>query len=216
MTASSPARAAQAADAFGQARPPRPETAPPPAEGDFDIVFQPDPTVWDGRFGNIAWLQELPKPLTKITWDNVIAISPAIAAAQRPVERRHGRGDNRRANRARRGLDRPRPGAQDHRLCSSATAAAPAATSRPAAATTPLPSGPASAQFLRAAASSGSRGQYPIATTQAHHRMDGFDFVREVTADNPRMPPPKETHTLYPDWNEQPDADHRRSTPGAW
>src|ERR1044072_4308582 len=39
----------------------------------------PDPSVWDGRFANIAWLQEMPKPLTKVTWDNVIAISPAIA-----------------------------------------------------------------------------------------------------------------------------------------
>ena len=64
------------------------KASPPPvantasAAGDIDIVFGADPTIWDGRFANIAWLQELPKPLTKITWDNVIAVSPAIAAAQ--------------------------------------------------------------------------------------------------------------------------------------
>ena len=36
----------------------------------FDIVFRPDPTVFDGRFANNGWLQELPKPVTKLTWDN--------------------------------------------------------------------------------------------------------------------------------------------------
>ena len=39
-------------------------------------------------------------------------------------------------------------------------------------------------------------GQHPLATTQAHHRMEGFDFVREVTADHPHTPPPKDTADL--------------------
>ena len=37
--------------------------------GGLEIIFRPDPTIWDGRFANNGWLQELPKPLTKITWD---------------------------------------------------------------------------------------------------------------------------------------------------
>ncbi|HZQ06999.1 MAG TPA: 4Fe-4S dicluster domain-containing protein, partial [Anaerolineae bacterium] len=45
----------------------------------YEVVFQPDPTIYDGRFANNAWLQELPKPFTKLTWDNVIAVSPAAA-----------------------------------------------------------------------------------------------------------------------------------------
>jgi molybdopterin-containing oxidoreductase family iron-sulfur binding subunit len=45
----------------------------------LEIVFRPDPTIFDGRFANNAWLQELPKPLTKLTWDNVALISPATA-----------------------------------------------------------------------------------------------------------------------------------------
>ncbi len=46
---------------------------------DLEIVFRPDPTVWDGRFSNNGWLQELPKPFTKLTWDNVALLSPATA-----------------------------------------------------------------------------------------------------------------------------------------
>src|SRR5690606_4313476 len=37
--------------------------------------FRPDPTIWDGRYANNGWLQELPKPLTKLTWDNVAYLS---------------------------------------------------------------------------------------------------------------------------------------------
>jgi len=44
------------------------------------ISFRPDATVWDGRFTENAWLQELPKPLTKLTWDNAIYLAPATAA----------------------------------------------------------------------------------------------------------------------------------------
>lgn len=61
-----------------------------PAEGpaaedgaatDVEILFRPDPCIWDGRFANNAWLQELPKPLTTITWDNAAHISTRKAKA---------------------------------------------------------------------------------------------------------------------------------------
>ncbi|HWT81555.1 MAG TPA: molybdopterin oxidoreductase, partial [Candidatus Methylomirabilis sp.] len=48
-------------------------------EAALEIVFRPDPTVWDGRFANNGWLQELPKPLTRLTWDNAVLVSPATA-----------------------------------------------------------------------------------------------------------------------------------------
>jgi molybdopterin-containing oxidoreductase family iron-sulfur binding subunit len=51
------------------------------AESDFplEIIFRPDPSIWDGRWANNGWLQELPKPLTKLTWDNAALISPTTA-----------------------------------------------------------------------------------------------------------------------------------------
>jgi molybdopterin-containing oxidoreductase family iron-sulfur binding subunit len=43
-----------------------------------EVVFHPDPSIYDGRFVNNAWLEELPKPLSKLTWDNAVLISPAL------------------------------------------------------------------------------------------------------------------------------------------
>jgi len=47
----------------------------------LEIVFTPDPAVYDGRFANNGWLQEIPRSLTKITWDNAALLSPATAEA---------------------------------------------------------------------------------------------------------------------------------------
>jgi molybdopterin-containing oxidoreductase family iron-sulfur binding subunit len=46
----------------------------------IEIVFRPDPTIYDGRFANNGWLQELPKPITTLVWDNAAIMSPATAA----------------------------------------------------------------------------------------------------------------------------------------
>ncbi len=51
----------------------------PRASAAVEVVFRPDPTVYDGRFSNNGWLQEVPKPITKITWDNAAFMSPATA-----------------------------------------------------------------------------------------------------------------------------------------
>jgi len=50
------------------------------ANGDLEVVFQMDPCLYDGRFANIAWLQELPDPVSKLSWDNAALISPATAS----------------------------------------------------------------------------------------------------------------------------------------
>jgi molybdopterin-containing oxidoreductase family iron-sulfur binding subunit len=56
-------------------------TLPPLSAGKpgLDVVFRPDPHIHDGQFANNGWLQELPKPHTRLTWDNAALISPATA-----------------------------------------------------------------------------------------------------------------------------------------
>ena len=70
----------------GTTLPPRPVTARPalpsasPEPGsEIEINFRRDPSIYDGRFSNNGWLQELPKPLTKMTWDNPVLIGPKMA-----------------------------------------------------------------------------------------------------------------------------------------
>src|SRR5204862_226918 len=45
----------------------------------LEINFRRDPSIYDGRFANNGWLQELPKPVTKLTWDNAALVSPKTA-----------------------------------------------------------------------------------------------------------------------------------------
>ena len=46
---------------------------------ELEIQFRPDPALFDGRQANNGWLQELPKPITNLTWDNAAMVSPATA-----------------------------------------------------------------------------------------------------------------------------------------
>ncbi len=61
-------------------RPDAPANAAPTAASGLEIVFRPDPYIQDGRYANNVWLQELPRPMTKLTWDNAVQVSAATAA----------------------------------------------------------------------------------------------------------------------------------------
>jgi molybdopterin-containing oxidoreductase family iron-sulfur binding subunit len=50
--------------------------APSPKDA-LEIIFRPDPTIYDGRWSNVGWLQELPKPVTNLSWDNAALVSGA-------------------------------------------------------------------------------------------------------------------------------------------
>lgn len=52
---------------------------PAPDRDALQVLIKPDGSVWDGRFSNLGWLQELPKPISKLTWSNVIGVAPALA-----------------------------------------------------------------------------------------------------------------------------------------
>ena len=45
----------------------------------IELNIRRDPTIYDGQFSNNGWLQELPKPMSKLTWDNAILIGPKMA-----------------------------------------------------------------------------------------------------------------------------------------
>ena len=49
----------------------------PAAKDAFEIIFRPDPNIYDGRYSNVGWLQELPKPVTNLSWDNAALVSGA-------------------------------------------------------------------------------------------------------------------------------------------
>jgi molybdopterin-containing oxidoreductase family iron-sulfur binding subunit len=46
---------------------------------EFQLIIRPDPSIYDGRFANNGWLQEVPKPLTELTWDNPVMIGVAMS-----------------------------------------------------------------------------------------------------------------------------------------
>jgi molybdopterin-containing oxidoreductase family iron-sulfur binding subunit len=66
-----------------------------PAAAGFELIIRPDPVLLDGRFANNGWLQELPKPLTKLAWENAAVVSPATAKALGIATREGPRAGNR-------------------------------------------------------------------------------------------------------------------------
>jgi MoCo/4Fe-4S cofactor protein with predicted Tat translocation signal len=60
----------------------KPGKFPRPSTDDSNAIelnIRRDPTIYDGQFSNNGWLQELPKPMTKLTWDNAVLIGPKMA-----------------------------------------------------------------------------------------------------------------------------------------
>ncbi len=66
-------------------------TQPTSGAGTFEISYYPDPYLYDGRFANNGWLQELPRPLTRLTWDKRGADEYSDGAPIEVVERRSDR-----------------------------------------------------------------------------------------------------------------------------
>jgi molybdopterin-containing oxidoreductase family iron-sulfur binding subunit len=165
----------------------------------FEIVFRPDPNVFDGRYANNAWLQELPKPLTKLTWDNVALISPATAKRLGLGQESGWRGGNVHADiielhfqgRALRAPVWILPGQADN------TVTVHLGYGRTRAGTVGSRLG-FNAYSLRTSNAlwSGSGLQirktaerYPLAVTQLHHNLEGRDVVRAGTLQQYRENP---------------------------
>ena len=44
-------------------------------DGTVEVIFRADPNIYDGRYANVGWLQEIPKPVTSMSWDNAALMS---------------------------------------------------------------------------------------------------------------------------------------------
>ncbi|MCI0684608.1 MAG: TAT-variant-translocated molybdopterin oxidoreductase [Gemmataceae bacterium] len=179
----------------------------------LEVLLQPDPTVYDGRFANNGWLQELPKPLSKLTWDNAAYLSPAtavrlgLASAVEQAERANGL-EIELIHQGRRlsapvwvqpghadgsitldlGYGRSRAGRVGNRLGVNAYALRPAAA--------PWHLGGVAVR------ATGRRRQ--LATTQTHHLMENRDLVRHGTVQSPPHGPEaghaSRRMSLYPEY----------------
>jgi MoCo/4Fe-4S cofactor protein with predicted Tat translocation signal len=61
-----------------RATPALPQVPTPTPKDSIEIIFRPDPNIYDGRWSNVGWLQELPKPVTSLSWDNAAILSGAM------------------------------------------------------------------------------------------------------------------------------------------
>jgi len=193
----------------------------PPATG-FEIAFRNDPCVLDGRFANNGWLQELPKPITKLTWDNAVFVNPATAAKLAGTNTPAFQGGEHGqivsdvveiavAGRTIRGALFPVAGHPDE------CATVHLGYGRTRAGRVGNGAG-FDANALRASNALWAVGgvlirktgdRYPLACTQYHHLMEGRGLIRSVTRDEYVRDPksiregdetPPRTITLYPDY----------------
>jgi MoCo/4Fe-4S cofactor protein with predicted Tat translocation signal len=172
---------------------------------EFEVVFRTDPTIYDGRFANNGWLQELPKPLTKLTWDNVALVSANTAkklgvAPQNYEQDKKGRGamvDQLELKLNGRAISKAvpawiMPGQPDDvitiHLGYGRTSAGRVGSVTIADPDSRLPSGGFNAYEIRAsdapwtalgAQAQKVAGQYELGTTQVHFSMEGRDLLRE-------------------------------------
>ncbi|TPJ79030.1 TAT-variant-translocated molybdopterin oxidoreductase [Mesorhizobium sp. B2-6-2] len=173
----------------------------------IDIRFVADPWLRDGRFANASWLQELPRPLTKIVWGNAALVSPATAE-----QLKVGNGEvvNVASNGA--DVDAPAwivPGHPDETITLSF------GFGRKLGSVAALSQGydafhlrRGSEWFATGAAIAPRKNSVRVITTQHHQAMEGRAIVRHASLDafrqNPdfvRMnAPPAPTESLYPDW----------------
>ena len=56
-----------------------PAVMPPPPSQPLHLLIRPDPNLLDGRYANNPWLQELPRPIGKVVWDNPLLLAPETA-----------------------------------------------------------------------------------------------------------------------------------------
>jgi len=197
VIAGSAAPAASLAAPVGWSPPP---AGPPVAAGYSMVVFAPDPSVWDGRFANNGWLQELPKPFTKQVWGNAALMASDTASALGLAT-----GDIATFTHGGRTIEAPiwimpghAPDAVTMTLGYGRRAAGRQGSQRGFDAYPLRSSRELWALAGVTIAANGRRDA--LISTQHHHGMEGRDIVRVVPATGPVNWPVEPRRSMYPDY----------------
>jgi molybdopterin-containing oxidoreductase family iron-sulfur binding subunit len=169
-----------------------------PRRGEIEIVIRPDPTIRDGAQANNGWLQELPKPLTKLTWDNVVAISPALG---RELGVRNGDMVELEAGRTIAGPAWVMPGQPD----GVATVYLGYGRRRAGRVADGIGYDAYPLRSLRrpwqtAGTIRRGSGKVVLASTQVHHRLEGGQEVPSVPSADASYREPVDQQSIYPKW----------------
>jgi MoCo/4Fe-4S cofactor protein with predicted Tat translocation signal len=170
----------------------------------FELVIKPDPTLYDGRFANNGWLQELPDPITKITWDAVALMSPTTARELGIRTRKFGDYTYEMVNIT-----------VDGRSVEMAAWVLPGHADKSVTITTGygrnnigrvadgvgfnayVVVNSSNPLFYSNVSISKTSKKYEIATTQDHHSMEGRPMVREANIDEYRQDPHFAAHMVH-------------------
>jgi MoCo/4Fe-4S cofactor protein with predicted Tat translocation signal len=199
---------------------------PQSANQQVEIIFRPDPYIYDGRFANNSWLQELPRPITKLTWDNAALVSPATAERLGLAYKINWRGGEHGGvavdvielqfqGRTVRAPVWIMPGhADDCVTLELGFGRTRAGNTGNGAGFNAYLIRTSDAPWLGTGLVLRKTGeQYSLANTQFHHNMEGRELVRSASLDEyrkqpdfarHRVPAPTKNHTLYPNF-EYPD-----------
>jgi MoCo/4Fe-4S cofactor protein with predicted Tat translocation signal len=177
-----------------------------PDEEDLELQLRPDPMIGDGRYANNGWLQETPRPITKLTWDNAALISPATAERLRLQSERLA--ELRIGNSSLEVAVWIVPGQADGVITLNlgygqkygGRVALDTGFNAYTLSSASMPHGGLGVEIT------GSYDSYPLASTQEHHSMEGRNLVRQTSLENYKHHPhfahegthdPPEDLTLY-------------------
>ncbi len=163
------------------------------------LLIRPDPTLWDGRFAGNAWLQELPKPVTKLSWNNAVLIAPALAA-----ERGWQNGDEVRVDTGTASASGPVwivPGQERNTVVVTLGYGREGGLADGAGIDAYRLRRSDALWHLSGVTLERTGNRLTVANTQPEHKQDGFDFVRTVARDDlPTLAALKKTPpSFYPD-----------------
>ncbi len=170
-----------------------------PASDGIELVFRPDASVYDGRYVNNGWLQELPRPVTRLAWDNAALISPRTAerlglSGEQTIELRH-------PDRPGRVVAAPvwiAPGQADDTVTvhlgygHGRAGVVGSGTGFDA-----YPLRRSGSQWFATVTLAGTPGRSPLVSSQDHHSMQGRELVRSADVDHFREHPDFARHASH-------------------